>query len=59
MEKILYSLNANFAALQLNGFVGEIRISVNHVIRNNVTVTMSANIRNRNYQFAQALKIAQ
>jgi hypothetical protein len=59
MEKILYNLNANFVALLLNGFVGEIHISVNHVIKSNVTVIMSVSTQNRSYQFAQALKIVQ
>lgn len=38
MAKILFNLNANFVVPQPNGFVGETHISVNHVIKNNVTV---------------------
>ena len=35
MEKISLNLNVNSVAVLLNGFVGEILISVNRVIRNN------------------------
>ena len=36
MEKISFNLNVNFVVILLNGFVGEILIFVNHVIKGNV-----------------------
>jgi hypothetical protein len=50
MVKILFSLNVNFAVVQLNGSAGEILIFVNHVIKDNVQEIMSQNTQRINYQ---------
>ena len=53
MVKISSNLNANFVVVSLNGFVGEIPISVNRATKDNVVETMSANIQKNNYQNAK------
>ena len=53
MEKISLNLNVNSVAVLLNGFVGEILISVNRVIRNNAVEIMLANTQKSNYQNAR------
>ena len=50
MEKISLNLNVNSVAVLLNGFVGEILISVNRVIRNNAVEIMLVNTQKSNYQ---------
>lgn len=59
MEKILFSLNANFAAQLLNGFAGVIPIFVNPAIKDNAMEIMWVNTRKINCQFAQARANAQ
>jgi|688.fasta_scaffold295459_1 hypothetical protein len=53
MVKILLNLNVNIVVQLLNGFVGEIHIFVNLVIKNNVMEIMLVSILYKNYQNAQ------
>jgi hypothetical protein len=53
MVKILLNLNVNIVAQLLNGFVGEIHIFVNLVIKNNVMEIMLVSTLYKNYQNAQ------
>jgi hypothetical protein len=56
MEKILFSLNANFVVVQPNGSVGEILIFVILAIKDNVPGIMSQNTRRINYQNVEVLE---
>ena len=52
MEQILLNTNANFAAIFLNGSVGEILIFANRVINDSALVTMFLENQRINYQNA-------
>ncbi len=56
MEKILFSLNANFVVVQPNGSAGEILIFVILAIKDNVPEIMSQNTRRINYQNVEGLE---
>lgn len=50
MERTLFNLNVNIVVQPLNGFVGEIHIFANLVIRNNAMEIMLVNILSKSYQ---------
>ena len=59
MKRNSMNLNVNIVVQLHNGFVGEIHIFVNLVIKDNVMEIMLVSIQYKNYQNVQGLKIVQ